>query len=377
MKRICRLHTIASVTFGSSIGWVHGQTNLSLSLNSSTISSTQSSSEVFNIAQIEPASSVLNSASGPSTQSSSDVYSKDQIESTLSILNSASGSSTSSFASQSLNTTDSIKSSPLTEEFFTSSSVTTSGLLNLTLPTPALYQAQSKASSQTTVPHKNVTNDIALGVANITQANFGNGSLSTLDASSTFNITATIPRYTNHTAAPSPTDLHQTLNLSSLNSLNSTQVQTANSSFANLTTTTTTYEWQDPWYSWSTCSRSTYPTDFPVAMRNLPKECDIGDSTDDILNGFEVGDTWMSYVILDRCFARWCYTTRLNAFASYTGPLTYVTTLLETYMNYTIDINTQYTGTDGGVYLSWTWLGLLTYSAVCKLKFTVRTCDHC
>lgn len=57
---------------------------------------------------------------------------------------------------------------------------------------------------------------------------------------------------------------------------------------------------------------TTYPTDYPVTLRDLPAECDVGDSVDD-RNGGDNGDFWGNYDYVDRCMAWWCYVSSVGA----------------------------------------------------------------
>jgi hypothetical protein len=80
--------------------------------------------------------------------------------------------------------------------------------------------------------------------------------------------------------------------------------------------------------SWSQCVKPTYATDFPVALRSLSPECDTGPTIDDLQI-----DDWFRYDYVDRCLARYCWTSWVSAVGAYTGPLTESYPYPYTYMN--------------------------------------------
>jgi hypothetical protein len=137
-----------------------------------------------------------------------------------------------------------------------------------------------------------------------------------------YNITATIHittgnastslRYDNITAMFASTTPKY------LNSSTSTYNFTTSSKYLNV--------FQTPW---STCSlTATYATNYPVTLRSLSPECDIGDSIEDMM-----ADIWGNYDFVDRCLARWCKSSWYDAVDAYTSPLTEVITTMVTWLD--------------------------------------------
>jgi hypothetical protein len=68
--------------------------------------------------------------------------------------------------------------------------------------------------------------------------------------------------------------------------------------------------------SWSQCVKSTYATDFPVIYRTSSPECDLESSVDDFKR-----DPWRNFDYVDRCLARWCWTSWESALDAVTRPI--------------------------------------------------------
>jgi hypothetical protein len=128
----------------------------------------------------------------------------------------------------------------------------------------------------------------------------------------------------------------------------------------------------DPFLSWSTCSSATYPTDYSVALRSLPLECDIGDSVRDLL-----ADFWGNYDFVDRCFARYCKTSWISAVGAYTGTLTGLTTTSVTWMD--LDIQPVYktiltaSDEDPVEYMSWIYGALHSTILTCAFPLLIES----
>jgi hypothetical protein len=125
----------------------------------------------------------------------------------------------------------------------------------------------------------------------------------------------------------------------------------------------------DPFLSWSTCSSATYASDYSVALRSLPPDCDIGDSIEDV-----TADFWGNYDFVDRCFARHCKTSWISAVGAYTGTLTGLTTTSVTWMDLDMQpvFKTTITASDENPveYLSWIYGAL--HSTILTCAFLLR-----
>ncbi|KAF2823249.1 hypothetical protein CC86DRAFT_65101 [Ophiobolus disseminans] len=83
------------------------------------------------------------------------------------------------------------------------------------------------------------------------------------------------------------------------------------------------------WFtSWSTCSNTTYATDYPIALRTISPECEYG-----IVIPTDDTDIWGNDIYVDRCLARWCMVSSFDAIVAYTGPMTEYNTIKLTWMD--------------------------------------------
>jgi hypothetical protein len=99
--------------------------------------------------------------------------------------------------------------------------------------------------------------------------------------------------------------------VASLRYMNKTENSTTNSiKTRNQNISSTSFD------SWSQCVKSTYATDFPAIYRTFSPECDLEISVDDFKR-----DPWRNYEYIDRCLARWCWTSWNSALNAVTRPI--------------------------------------------------------
>jgi hypothetical protein len=113
--------------------------------------------------------------------------------------------------------------------------------------------------------------------------------------------------------------------------------------------------------SWSQCVKTSYATDFPVIVRTLSPECDK-DSFEDTKR-----DDWQKYDYIDRCLARWCWTSWRSAMNEVTRPIAGSWTTVFTLMDMTSELiwkSTLTASDEFPVYWNYTYGDVYTSTAI-------------